>query len=302
MRNKLLLFIFILSTISAFGQTGTTIDYVDGLGPLTMNYLDVFNTKRRYRAFDSGCMCNIDIYWSSTRWEISASNDVLYFSNANTALNPPNLTVGNWQEVVPAGPNLITLQGTGTTSMVLPVELTEFNVQPSPIGFDLSWITASENNNDYFSVERSADGRTFESIGQVKGAGTSIVEQSYTFTDKNPLKGYNYYRLNQVDYDGKSEYSPVRSVKLGTGSSAILSPNPIQQGNSANLMVDATDENDLTIEVFNTLGQAVLRQQTSVSKGVNSIQLELLALPKGIYTLTTKVGAEIGQSQQFIVQ
>jgi hypothetical protein len=185
---------------------------------------------------------------------------------------------------------------------VLPVELTDFSVKPSPVGFDLNWVTASENNNDYFSVERSTDGRTFASIGQVKGAGTTTEKQAYTFTDKNPLKGYNYYRLKQVDYDGNSEYSPVRSVRTGTKSSAILSPNPVQQGNNASLIVDSSTENDLTIEVFNALSQVVVQQQTTVSKGVNPIQLELLALPKGAYTLHTRVGIESGQNQQFVIQ
>jgi Secretion system C-terminal sorting domain len=188
------------------------------------------------------------------------------------------------------------------TSAPAPVELTDFTVKPSPIGFDLNWETATEHDNDYFSIERSTDGHTFTSIGQVKGAGTTIEEQAYTFTDRSPLSGYNYYRLKQVDYDGKSDYSPVRSVKVGSVSSAILSPNPIQQGNNANLMFDSVDENDLTIEVFNTLGQAVLRQETTVSKGINPIQLDMLALPKGVYTLLTRVDTESSQSQQFIIQ
>lgn len=73
----------------------------------------------------------------------------------------------------------------------------------------LKWATKSERNNDYFSIERSEDGKIFETIKQINGAGNSNKKLYYDFTDYYPARGTNYYRLKQTDYDGKFEYSKV---------------------------------------------------------------------------------------------
>jgi Secretion system C-terminal sorting domain len=190
------------------------------------------------------------------------------------------------------------------TASALPLELTSFSAKAneSEKSIELKWTSENERNFSHFEVENSADGKQYEAIGKVMGQGTTSGTHTYEFTDTKPQSGINYYRLRQVDIDGMENYSPVRSVKLGSGSSATLSPNPIQEGNNANLIFDSNDENDLTIEIFNTLGQVVVQQQATVSKGINPIQLEILTLPKGVYTLSTRVGTESGQSQQFIIQ
>lgn len=109
----------------------------------------------------------------------------------------------------------------------LPVELVTFQGQLENESVLLSWATASELNNDYFQIERSADGVNFEAIGRVEGNGNSNAFIKYDFTDKNPLAGVNYYRLLQVDYDQQSEYSKIISVEK-KDAKAVLSafPNP----------------------------------------------------------------------------
>lgn len=87
----------------------------------------------------------------------------------------------------------------------LPVELTSFTSTTSSSGITLQWTTASELNNDYFSVERSEDGMSFYEIGRVNGNGTSDEVMNYTFIDRAPIAMVQYYRLHQVDYDGTSE-------------------------------------------------------------------------------------------------
>ena len=75
---------------------------------------------------------------------------------------------------------------------------------------ELGWTTASEINNDHFLLERSADGMNYVLLGKVKGAGNSVHDMNYAFIDESPLNGNNYYRLTQVNFDGKSaSYSPV---------------------------------------------------------------------------------------------
>lgn len=94
---------------------------------------------------------------------------------------------------------------------VLPVTLTRFVGRWTTGGtaVDLKWTTATEVDNDYFVIERSDDGVAFEGIAQVKGAGNSSVLRNYIFIDKSPLAVLTYYRLRQVDYDGKTTHSPI---------------------------------------------------------------------------------------------
>lgn len=97
----------------------------------------------------------------------------------------------------------------------LPIELTRFTARPENFGVTIRWTTASERNNSYFEVERSADLVNFESIARVVGAGNSFQNIDYEAFDPNPLFGTSYYRLRQVDMDGSSTLSDVESVYIG---------------------------------------------------------------------------------------
>lgn len=95
----------------------------------------------------------------------------------------------------------------------LPVELIEFTARREQGAVTLTWTTAGELNNDYFAVERSRDAITFEEIGRLAGAGTSVVAQHYTFMDTSPISGAAYYRLRQVDQDGTPSWHPIVAVQ-----------------------------------------------------------------------------------------
>jgi hypothetical protein len=112
---------------------------------------------------------------------------------------------------------------------LLPIELLSFRGEQVEDAVQLSWSTASELNNDYMLIERSADGLDFNEIGRIKGKGTTLEPQQYGFTDHFPLQGWNYYRLIQVDYDGSMEYHPVIVVKVAEGEQLKLNvyPNPV---------------------------------------------------------------------------
>jgi Secretion system C-terminal sorting domain len=98
-------------------------------------------------------------------------------------------------------------------SSVLPIELLSFNAQHQSPNNYLTWATSSEKDNAGFYIERSSDGRVFESLGFVKGAGTTNEKKSYDFTDATPLS-ISYYRLRQVDLNGVTTYSKMISVSL----------------------------------------------------------------------------------------
>ena len=105
-----------------------------------------------------------------------------------------------------------------TTLIVLPnpfpVELLFFEAEADDRSkqVDISWATLSETNNDHFIIQRSKDGRDWEEIIEVQGAGTSVSEIRYSTEDRNPHHGVSYYRLKQVNDDGKTTHSSIRAV------------------------------------------------------------------------------------------
>ena len=161
--------------------------------------------------------------------------------------------------------------------IALPVELTRFGAVVRPEGVALSWATATEHDNDRFEVQRSADGRSFETIATVAGQGTSVVPQRYAALDARPLPGRAYYRLRQVDFDGTASFSAVAAVRWpGTGENLRLSlhPNP-SAGSTLTLGGEGAAG---PYRILNRLGQAVRQGQTAGT-------IEVRTLPAGPYLL-----------------
>lgn len=170
----------------------------------------------------------------------------------------------------------------------LPIELVSFDAKPSGNVVKCSWQTATEINNDYFTIERSTDGRNFLPLETIVGAGNSSATLNYSFNDTKPLSGINYYRLMQTDYDGKFSYSKVMTAKFGTGGTKgmlsinSVSPNPFKESFSITYSVE--DNSEVAISIFNTNGQNVFSQKENASKGTNRFDFNNAAqLPDGIY-------------------
>lgn len=121
-----------------------------------------------------------------------------------------------------------TLSTTNQSQTPLPIQLIEFKATKRFDLVELNWKTASELNNDYFTIERSYDGKTWSLVANVKGAGNSTAVRSYSIIDDAPLQSVTYYRLKQTDYDGTTSYSPVISVLAGSSEDQqlIAYPNP----------------------------------------------------------------------------
>ncbi len=172
---------------------------------------------------------------------------------------------------------------------LVPVEFLSFNAKKGDGMVNLSWVTATEINNDYFEVQRSVDGGNFRTIGRVDGKGTTFSTSSYVFDDKAPVE-INYYRLRQVDFDGTVDYSDIRFVEFDSESGEVVKydvyPNPFV----SELTLDLGDRDLYRIELFNSAGQAII-QQTHVSGQV----LKLNEIQPGTYTLKVydSIGNEI---------
>lgn len=158
----------------------------------------------------------------------------------------------------------------------LPVELTNFFIVSSRNSTSLTWSTATELNNSHFDLQRSADSRNWETIGTVQGHGTTLEPQEYSYTDRQPLPGMNYYRLKQVDYDGGFEYSKTVSVDFkDTGRPGAVWPNPV--GNELFLTLPPDADGPFTATIFDMNGK--VWQQAAVS----GTALAVGGLPAGMY-------------------
>ena len=181
-------------------------------------------------------------------------------------------------------------------SGTLPVTLTNFTAQQTGNAVQLNWATASETNNNYFSIARSTDGKEFKELAKVDGAGTSAEMHTYSYTDENPLSGSSYYRLSQTDYDGtKKTFSPVH-INFTGGMITPLLANPVPFNNYLSVKFSSFEQGAAEVVLVNRLGQAVSKQSVPVQQGENTFTFnELATLPKGIYFLQVKNGEKILQ-------
>ena len=115
----------------------------------------------------------------------------------------------------------ITAIGIGSTSIVLPVTFGAFAAQKQGCEAILNWTTLMEHNNDHFVVERSTDGRNFSSIGNIAAAGNSSAAQTYTYYDRFPANGLNYYRITQVDVDGQRSSTEVKTLQFSCANGTV---------------------------------------------------------------------------------
>jgi len=168
------------------------------------------------------------------------------------------------------------------SSTPLPVELVSFTAEVRGSAVALAWRTASEKNSARFEVERSLDGRTFASIGQVAAQGSKASPTNYTFQDSQFLTAAPrtaYYRLRQVDIDGTASYSPVRTVTAGGPAALALFPNPTH-GGAATLTGAAPGT---AVTVFDALGREVLA--TTADAAGTAALVPLRGLATGIYVV-----------------
>jgi hypothetical protein len=183
---------------------------------------------------------------------------------------------------------------------LLPVEITYFSAEKNKEQVDVSWQTASELNSSYYEIQRSSDGVHFETIATEAAAGFSNSLLNYSFVDENPLKGFNYYRLKEVDSDGRSQFSDIAVVDFYTGNTVLqlaMYPNPVEE--SATLNFEMPEQGKAKIEVFDALGKVVYSNETYFGEGANSIALADLAIASGNYFVRVLAQNAISETVHF---
>lgn len=161
----------------------------------------------------------------------------------------------------------------------LPITLIDFTAVSTNGKVKLNWSTATEINNDYFTIEKSIDGTNWKSVKNIDGAGNSSSLRNYETTDENPSVGVVYYRLKQTDIDGQFTYSTVRSVKNTGNASVDIYPVP-NTGNTI-FFRGLTETKNMTLSVRDAAGSSVF---STILINTNSV--ELPSLKSGLYIIS----------------
>lgn len=172
----------------------------------------------------------------------------------------------------------------------LPVTLVSFSAKVSGSQVAIRWETASELNNKQFTVERSRDSRTFETILTRAGQGTTNATTVYNEVDRQPLNGVSYYRLKQVDLDGKTSYSNIASVSLLKAGEVVMYPNPV--ANVLTITMNGGTES-VSVTITDLSGRMVQTQQLRADGKVDMANLKagtyLVTVGKGDTKVTRRV-------------
>lgn len=172
---------------------------------------------------------------------------------------------------------------------ILPVVWRSFDARVEDEAAELQWSTSSESNSDHYQVMRSSNGRDWEPIGTVMAAGDASSESRYSFTDWQPLRGINQYRLKQVDKNGQYSRSAVVQVAFemdATFGWAGIGPVPTQD--FLNVSFTAPEDQQLSMMVFNQAGQVAINKTIDARYGKNSLQLDLSSMASGVYFIRLK--------------
>lgn len=170
----------------------------------------------------------------------------------------------------------------------LPISLINFNAIRENSTVVITWITSSETNNDFFTIEKTTDFNHFETVGIIKGAGNSNQSKHYGMTDFNPYSGISYYRLKQTDFDGNSTYSNFKYVLFEDNELSALEifPNP---SNNSDITIDFTAQESgiMQLLVRDIYGAEAYKTSFNIDKGKNLLKLDKTnGLKEGLYTFS----------------
>lgn len=177
------------------------------------------------------------------------------------------------------------IRGTFTAAAALPVEISSFRARSTVSSIDLYWETASEHNNNYFEIQRSTDAHNWTALEKVSSQnGDAQYNQSYTYTDQRPAKNVNYYRLRQVDFDGKFEYSKVVQARVGVSLGVQVSPNPVSETLWLTLESE-TQTSASRIQILDSYGRLLKEWNLNEVPAQQAFPLDLSDIPSGLLFL-----------------
>lgn len=219
------------------------------------------------------------VYVNNVKYSVDFPRNGLTY--AQTALDGLTFEFNNHatQETISISNLSITYQS--ATDPTLPVSLTSFTGKKANSGITLNWSTASEQNNDYFEVARSTDGKVFTTIGTVKGKETTNEASNYLLTDYSPISGINYYQLKQVDKDGTATvFKDLVSVNYALGEDKFT---VYANEGRLNISTYAEVEGLATLSIFDLQGKKIISTTVRLSVGQNILTVDANKIGSGIY-------------------
>ena len=191
-----------------------------------------------------------------------------------------------------------------TDSTIVPVELISFTATSNGKEVILNWSTATELNNQLFEVQRSFEDSDFATVGFVNGKGTTTEKQDYVYSDKILTNGNYNYRLKQIDYLGRYEYSPTIEIDLRVFNSYLLEqnyPNPFNPTTTIGFGVQ--EKSNVKITIINGIGEevaVVLNQE--IEAGYHTVEFNAVNFPSGVYFYQLKTGSFIETKKMLLLK
>jgi hypothetical protein len=221
--------------------------------------------------------------WNGTSaWNAPLRGQVFTASSPARTVSVPGITQFSWWS------------GGNVNNFPLPVEFLYFKGQYQAGQGVLTWATGTETNCEKFVIERSASGIHYKDLGSVPGAGNTVDEKSYTYTDTQPASGFNYYRLRQVDFDGNYTYSNVVALDV-SGQSAFgvtAYPTP-SEGAHPTLSITSSEPREVTIRIYDYIGYTHFTQTLVVGNDTQEINFDVPNfdhIPTGLYFIKASSG------------
>jgi hypothetical protein len=246
---------------TAFEQIGNAYPYIGGLGDSwqTNNYEQLADSSLFYGAAGNG--------WQSAPYKQQADSAIFFGGSGD-----------GWSSIIlPLSP--------------LPLNLLSFTGSIVDNAHQLNWTTIQEKNTDYFIIEHAIDANNFKAIGKTMASGQNTLENNYTFFNKNPMYGNNFYRLQIFDKDGKYTYSNVILLSyLGSKVSINVYPNPAASIINVSLNNVVLNAN-VHIQIVDMSGKTVWRE--SLLHKQPSYAIDISKLTSGIYQLTVVYKNEV---------
>lgn len=254
---------------------------------LTFSYRGVENTLAGLNAAPASVGAQ---YWSGTNWL------------------PNNSTLGNAPGVSGAAIGSVTTPAVSTfcpwilSSILnpLPIELLNFDVSCVNNEVVMEWCTATELNNNHFNVEYSIDGANFTKIATILGNGTTVYKHCYKFITNSTIGDINYYRLIQVDNDGKSTTYETKTIEgCGNKSNTIILTNDGTK--QLGVLLNSEEDSKIQLLIHNSLGQLLEIKELEIKKGYNSLIVDLNNVSNALYYVSVYKGNVLQISKKIVV-
>lgn len=223
---------------------------------------------------------------------VTAFNWSLYPANCSTPVQSGNLTNMNATGLTSGNSYVLCYNWTAAcqhnsvwpyivATSPLPVNLVHFEGDQKGNAVELNWVTASEINNAYFSVQRSATGTDFTEIGKVHGHGNTSSMNKYRFVDRKPLAGIGYYRLVQYDYDGTANPTRIIAVRFRDNFNVQMGKNPVTD--MLTMKISTTCDTEITFTIINPQGEQLFKHSAMITPAMESFSLPVDKLSVGSY-------------------